>query len=330
MDNINTILVTGGAGYIGSHVCKALSEAGLTPITYDNFQGGHRWAVQFGPLIEGDIHDTEKLKKTLDLYQPAAVFHLASSINVRESLSDPLKYYHNNVQGTLSLLKAMVESGTTNIVFSSTASVYGNPLETPLKEDHPKRPLHAYGKSKYMVELLLEDFEKAYGIKSVVMRYFNACGADKDGLIGEAHSPETHLIPLVIQTALRQKECLDIYGDTYPTFDGTAIRDYIHVSDLADAHLKALYFLIEKKESLRVNLGTETGFSIRQIIETVEAISGKKVRTNICAPSPDACCLVASSKLANEKLKWYPKNSTIENIIETALAWHTKKVEAIL
>jgi UDP-arabinose 4-epimerase len=319
------ILVTGGAGFIGSHVCKLLAQTGYTPITYDNFQGGHRWAACFGPLVEADIHDTAKLKTTIQQYQPIAVFHLASSINVRESLENPGKYYHNNVVGTLSLLDAMKESNTKLLVFSSTASIFGNPDYVPIDEKHPKRPLHAYGKSKYMVEQILEDFQRAHGITSACLRYFNACGADVDGQIGEAHNPETHLIPLVIETALGKKPHISIYGDDYDTEDGTAIRDYIHVTDLADAHIKALEYLLSTNKSFQANLGTGTGYSIKQIIKAVENISGKKVAIQQGPKSPDAACLIATPRLANQLLNWSARHSHLDHIIETALRWHTNK-----
>lgn len=320
----NNILVTGGAGYIGSHVCKALAQAGYTPITYDNLKGGYRWAVKWGPFIQNDILNTEALCSVFEQYSPLAVFHLASSINVRESLQDPGKYYHNNVCGTLSLLQAMVRCRISYLVFSSTASIFGNPHYVPMDENHPKAPLHAYGKSKYMVELMLEDFQKAHGLCSAALRYFNAAGADKEGEIGEAHVPETHLIPLVIQTALGQREALDIYGANYNTEDGTAVRDYIHVYDLALAHIKALEWLIANKKSLQVNLGTGQGYSIKQVIESVQQISGKKVMSRISAPSPDAACLVANPSKAFEILHWKPQHSSLEQIVESALGWHTK------
>lgn len=319
------VLVTGGAGFIGSHVCKMLAHSGFTPITYDNFQGGHRWAVRFGPLIEADIHDAEAMKHAIQKYQPIAVFHLASSINVRESLVNPGKYYHNNVIGTLSLLEAMKESDTKFLVFSSTASIFGNPDYIPIDENHPKKPLHAYGKSKYMVEQILEEYQRAHGITSACLRYFNACGADVDGQIGEAHDPETHLIPLVIETALGKRSHISIYGDDYDTEDGTAIRDYIHVTDLAEAHIKALEYLIATKKSFQANLGTGTGYSIKQVIKAVENISGKKVAIQQGPKSPDAACLIASPHQANDLLKWSARHSHLDHIIETALRWHVNK-----
>lgn len=319
------VLVTGGAGYIGSHVCKVLAAYGYIPVTYDHLQGGHSWAIKWGPFVQDDIHNTDGLCAAFRKYQPIAVFHLASSINVRESLVNPAKYYHNNVAGSLSLLQAMTLCQVPHLVFSSTASIYGNPNYLPLDEKHSKAPLHAYGKSKYMVEFMLEDFFRSHGLCSAALRYFNAAGADSESEIGEAHDPETHLIPLVIHTALQKRASLDIYGTNYNTEDGTAVRDYIHVCDLAEAHIKALEWLIHNKRNLQVNLGTGQGYSIRKVIETVETISGKKVASNPSPPSPDAASLVADPSLAFEILQWKPRFSSLSHIVETALNWHSKQ-----
>ncbi len=318
------ILVTGGAGYIGSHVCKALYEKGFIPVTFDNFEAGHKWAVQWGPLLEGDIHNEVHVMEALESYKPLAVFHLAASTSVRESLVNPEKYYHNNVIGTLKLLTCMVKANVKKLIFSSTASIFGNPDYVPIDESHIHSPIHAYGKSKYMVELMLKDWERTYGLRSVCLRYFNACGADKSAVVGEAHYPETHLVPLVIQAALKQKTHIDIFGTQYQTKDGTAIRDYIHVSDLATAHLQALDWLIKNEASIQLNLGTGQGYSVKEVIQAVEKITGKSVDQSICPPSPDADRLIASPTLANEKLNWYPIHSSLENIIQTALLWHEK------
>ncbi len=318
------VVVTGGAGYIGSHVCKALAESGYNPITYDNLEGGHRWAVQWGPLIEGDIHDQERLCSVFSQYQPLAVFHLASYINVRESLIHPGKYYDNNTQGTLALLQSMVRCDIKKLVFSSTASVFGHPLYLPIDEQHIKSPIHPYGKSKLMAEMIIEDFEKAHGIHSIYLRYFNASGADPSGLIGELHTPETHLIPLIMQTAIGQRDAIEIYGADYPTGDGTAVRDYIHVSDLADAHIKALNWLMQNSYSQHLNLGTGQGYSVKEVIDKIEEFSGKKIQRIIHTPSPDSASLIASATLAKEILNWHPKHSSLHNIVETAWRWHTK------
>lgn len=322
------ILVTGGAGYIGSHVCKSLHEAGYTPVVYDNLSSGHLRAVQWGPFIEGDLHDTLALKKTFEKFSPLAVIHMAASINVRESIVNPRLYYHNNVGGTLSLLQAMVESGVSCIVFSSTAAVYGNPHYTPMDEKHALAPLNAYGKSKRVIEEMLEDFSHAHGLRFAALRYFNACGADLEGKIGEAHDPETHLIPSIILSLLHQGEPLHVYGDNYDTPDGTAIRDYIHVVDLAKAHVKAVEHLLSGKENLKLNLGTGQGYSVKQIIDAVASFTSHpvpyEVRPRLAHDSPS---LVADSRKAQEILDWSPQHSDLPTIISTAWQWHEKNAK---
>lgn len=320
----DAVIVTGGAGYIGSHVCKALALQGYYPITYDNLISGHRSSVRWGPLIEGSIHDIEHLCLVCKTYDPVAVFHLASYINVRESLIDPGKYYHNNTQGTLCVLQAIIKSGVKKMIFSSTGSIFGHSVSELIDEKHPRAPLHPYGKSKLMAEMIIEDFARLHSIHTMCLRYFNACGADSSAEIGEAHLPETHLIPLVIQTALGKRDALEIYGDSYPTPDGTAIRDYIHVSDLADAHIKALEWLITTQASISLNIGTGSGYSVLQIIGAVESITRKKIPKIIKEAAADSPLLIASPALANEILKWHPKHSTLSNIIQTAWLWHTK------
>jgi UDP-glucose-4-epimerase GalE len=319
-----TVIVVGGAGYIGSHVCQKLAEAGYLPVVYDNLSTGHAWAVQFGPLVQGDLEDEWALLTMLDKYRPEAVIHMASLINVRDSIVSPGLYYEKNLFGTLTLLKAMVRVGIFDLVFSSTAAIYGAPRYTPIDEDHPKAPLNAYGKTKWAVEGMLEDFSHAHGLRFAALRYFNACGADPKGALGEAHEPETHLIPLVIRAALGLQERLAIYGDDYPTTDGTAIRDYVHVVDLADAHLKALSYLFENKRSLQVNLGTGAGYSVRQVIDAIERHSQKKVPVEIVPRlAHDSPVLVADPTLAKKTLHWRPRLSDLPTIIATAWAWHT-------
>lgn len=325
MQRRENVVVTGGAGFIGSHVCKALYEEGYQPVVIDNLSTGHRGFVQWGPLHQMDIRETDTLSRLLLELRPLCVFHMAASINVRESMTDPSKYYHNNVIATLSLLDAMVASNIKSIVFSSTASIFGNPIKVPIEADHPKAPLHAYGKSKYMVEMILEDYEKAHGITSAALRYFNAAGSDVEGKIGEAHTPETHLIPLIIQTALGKKEQLDIYGTSYPTPDGTAIRDYIHVTDLASAHISAMRYLLEKKQSIQVNLGTGAGYSVAEVIAAVEKISQKPVKRCVAAPSKDAHTLVAEPSKAFDELCWTPRHSSLEEIVVSAYRWFEKQ-----
>ena len=317
----------GGAGFIGSHVCKALAEAGFVPVTYDHLQTGHSWAVQFGPFIQADLEDEEALAQAFEEYQPAAVIHLASLINVRDSIVNPAPYYQTNFLGTLSLLKAMVRAEVFYLVFSSTAAIYGSPQYIPIDEKHPKAPLNPYGKTKWAVEGMLEDFDRAHGLRFAALRYFNACGADPEGAIGEAHEPETHLIPLIIETAMGLKGFLQVYGEDHPTPDGTAVRDYIHVLDLANAHVKALRYLLKNKTSLQANLGTGSGYSVRQIIGAVEKFSERKIPTQILPRIPqDPPILVADSNLAKKALNWKPTHSSLEEIISTAWNWHENKL----
>lgn len=316
------ILVVGGAGYIGSHVCKVLSESGFTPVTLDNFSTGHSWAVRFGPVIQYDLEDD--LVAVFEQYDFQAVIHLASLINVRDSIVNPALYYEKNLIGTLNLLKAMLKAEVRHLVFSSTAAIYGAPQSIPIDEKHPKAPLNAYGKTKWAVEGMLEDFSHAYGLKFAALRYFNACGADPSGLIGEAHDPETHLIPLVIRTAMGKQSVLQVYGDDYPTPDGTAIRDYVHVLDLADAHVKALHYLFEKdKGYLQANLGTGSGYSVKQIINEVAKFSQSQIPIQILPRlAHDSAVLVADPALAKKVLKWVPQYSSLSTIISTAWNWH--------
>lgn len=319
-----TVLVVGGAGYIGSHVCKVLSESGFYPVTYDNLSTGHSWAVRFGPFVKGDLEDSEKLTQAFIRYQPKAVIHLASLINVRDSIVHPSIYYEKNLFGTLTLLKVMLSMKIKNLVFSSTAAIYGNPQSIPISENHPKNPLNAYGKTKLAVEGMLEDFASAYGLCFTALRYFNASGADPSALIGEAHNPETHLIPLVIQTALGVKTNLQIFGDDYSTFDGTAIRDYVHVLDLAKAHVQALHYLFEEKSSLQVNLGTGSGYSVQQIIDAVSQYCQRTIPIKIEPRfAHDSPVLVADPTLAKERLMWEPQFSDLSTIIASAWKWHS-------
>ncbi len=319
------VLVTGGAGYIGSHVCKALKQAGFFPITIDNLSKGHTWAVKFGPLVQQEISDQEKLKEVIAEFKPVATIHLASSINVRESIQDPLFYYENNVAATLALLETLVEQKMNVFVFSSSAAVYGQPHILPITEEHEKMPLHPYGKSKLMVEQVLEDLNFSHGFLSASLRYFNAAGADPENELGEAHDPETHLIPLALGAALETTPALTIYGNDFPTHDGTAIRDYIHVADLADAHVKALVHLLEKKESLTLNLGTGNGHSVKEIIDGVQRYTGLKVPHQYAPRNPaDPTALVADPSKAKKVLKWTPRFSSLQTIIETAYAWQCK------
>lgn len=324
------ILVVGGAGFIGSHVCKRLVESGFTPIVYDNLSSGHLWAVKFGPFVQGDLEDAACLRDTFERYQPKAVIHLASLINVRDSLVNPGLFYEKNLFATLTLLRVMLDAGVNDLIFSSTAAIYGNPQYVPINEAHPKAPLNAYGKTKWAVEGMLEDFAHAHGLRFAALRYFNACGADESGLIGEAHAPETHLIPLVIATAMGEQSVLKIYGDDYPTVDGTAIRDYVHVLDLADAHVKALSYLFEHKRCLQVNLGTGSGYSVKEIIHSVEHFTGMKVPVEVVPRlAHDSPILVADPALARKVLGWEPSYSDLSKIISTAYNWHRSQASVL-
>jgi UDP-arabinose 4-epimerase len=320
------VLVTGGAGYIGSHACKALSAAGHIPVTYDSLVYGHPWAVQWGPLVEGDLADDDLLKKTLREHRIEAVMHFAAFAYVGESMEDPGKYFRNNVGNTIRLLDAMVEQRVENIVFSSTCATYGMPESGSIAEDHPQRPVNPYGESKLFVERALHWYGAAHGIRSAALRYFNAAGADPDGEIGEEHDPETHLIPLVIQAALGQRPQVQIFGTDYPTPDGSAVRDYIHVTDLAAAHVSAIDRLADGHESFAVNLGTGQGHSVKDVIATVERLSGRRVNTRECDRRPgDPPSLVAQPGLAAELLGWTPRCSELETIVATALQWHQRQ-----
>ncbi len=271
------VLVTGGAGYIGSHTAKALSRAGYEPIVLDNFSTGHRWAVKWGPVVEGDLADAALIRDVLATYQVQAVIHFAACAYVGESMAEPRKYFRNNVANTLNLLEALVDSGVHHVVFSSTCATYGVPTKVPIAEEQVQIPINPYGESKRFVEKVLDWFGRAYRLNWVVLRYFNAAGADPEGEIGEAHNPETHLIPAAIESALGQRQWLELWGTDYPTPDGTAIRDYIHVTDLAEAHVLALQYLSASGTSIALNLGTGRGSSVREIIAAVERVSGCRV-----------------------------------------------------
>jgi len=323
------VLVTGGAGYIGSHTCKSLAAAGYVPVVLDNLVSGHRSSVRWGPFIEGDIADRQLVAAILRDYSIEAVIHFAAYAYVGESMHSPAKYFENNVTGTLSLLEAMRESGTARIVFSSTCATYGIPSCLPIDESHLQRPVNPYGESKLFVERALQWYEQAYGLRSVALRYFNAAGADPDLEIGEEHDPETHLVPLVIQTALGLRNHIDIYGRDFDTPDGTAIRDYIHVTDLADAHVRAVRHLIGGSDSLRLNLGTGKGHSVLEVIKAVEAHSGVAVTSRNCPRrAGDPAELVANAALANKVLGWRPVLSSLPDIVATAWQWHERGVRS--
>jgi len=320
------ILVTGGAGYIGSHTCKRLKQAGLIPVTYDNLIYGHKDAVKWGPFEQGDILDSSRLLTVFEKYQPSAVIHFAAFAYVGESVEDPGKYYTNNVSGTINLLETMRMSGCCNIVFSSTCATFGEPSLLPITELTQQSPINPYGRSKLMIEQILKDYDIAYNIRHVSLRYFNAAGADPENEIGESHTPETHLIPLVIDSVLGKRGNITVFGTDYDTPDGTAIRDYIHVTDLAEAHVRALQIFDEKKESDQFNLGTGTGTSVQEVIDMVAQVSGKKVPVvygRRRAGDPPA--LVANAVKAHEILGWQPTYSGLETIVKTAWNWHSRK-----
>lgn len=320
---MDTILVTGGAGYIGSHVCKALSQNGFLPIAYDNLSTGHAYAVKWGPLIEGDLNDQSKLDQTFRIYQPKAVLHFAACAIVVESMSNPAKYYHNNITSTLSLLDSMKKANVNLLVFSSSCATYGNPQFSPMTEDHPQIPINPYGRSKLMIEQILEDYESAYQLYSAKLRYFNAAGADLETQIGENHSPETHLIPSIIQTAMKLKKEIIVYGTDFPTADGSAVRDYIHVQDIAIAHVLALQYLLANKKSLFLNLGTGKGYSALEILHAIEKYINKSIPTRLEPKRPgEPACLLASAQKARDCLGWTPKVSDLNTLIDSAWKWH--------
>lgn len=321
----SNVLVTGGAGYVGAHACKALAARGLPPVTFDNLVYGHEEAVRWGPLERGEIADRVRLDAVFEQYRPAAVMHFAAFTYVGESVADPGKYYRNNVAGSLSLLEAMRDHGVAKLVFSSTAAVYGIPDSVPIAEEAPRRPINPYGESKWMIECVLRDFQAAHGIKSVALRYFNAAGADPDCEIGELHDPESHLIPLALDAVTGRGKPLTVFGDDYPTADGTCIRDYIHVSDLAEAHVLALDALDGFDGPRAFNLGTGQGVSVRQVLDTVERVTGKAVPHSLGPRRPgDPAELVADPSRARAQLGWTPRSSDMDSVVASAWAWHRK------
>jgi UDP-arabinose 4-epimerase len=320
------VLVTGGAGYIGSHACKALSQAGYLPVAYDNLVYGHEWAVRWGPLEQGDILDRTRLGEVIKRYNPKAVMHFAAFAYVGESVADPGKYYRNNVLGSLTLLEAMRDHDVRHLVFSSTCATYGIPDSLPILENAPQNPINPYGASKLFVERMLKDFEAAHGISSIALRYFNAAGADPDNEIGESHDPETHLIPLVLDAASGRRSDVTIFGTDYPTPDGTCIRDYIHASDLADAHVKALQALERGSPSSSYNLGNGRGFSVFEVVNAVERVTGLKVPAPIGERRPgDPARLISDALKARRELGWEPRITELDRIISTAWAWHQRQ-----
>ncbi len=316
------ILVSGGAGYVGSHAARWLARAGHDVWIYDNLSQGHRGAAPPDRLIVAELEDRETLVRTMTEKRIDAVMHFAANALVGESVENPSKYYNNNIGGSIALLDAMRSAGVWRIVFSSTTATYGEPEQVPITEQEPQKPINPYGFTKLVIERALEDYARAYGFGYAALRYFNAAGASPDGDLGEDHTPESHLIPLVLQVALGQREAISIFGEDWPTPDGTCIRDYVHVDDLADAHLKALE-LLRPGEGLKLNLGTGRGYSVREVIDACRRASGHAIPAKSAPRRPgDPAELIADSSLAKQVLGWTPKYTDIDAIVETAWRWH--------
>lgn len=323
-----TFLVTGGAGYVGSHVCKRLARQGHTPVTYDNLSRGHRWAVRWGPLEEGDLHDRTRLDAVLDRWKPDGVLHFAAFAYVAESIADPALYYRNNVAGTLTLLDAMRAAGVDRLVFSSTCATYGVSPKQPIEESDPQTPINPYGASKLMIERILRDHGVGYGLNAVILRYFNAAGADPDRETGECHDPEPHVIPQAIYAAQGRVPAFRVLGTDYDTPDGSAVRDYVHVCDLADAHTAAMDHLSRHRGVEAFNLGTGVGTSVLEVVRAVEQVSGCTVPVEFHPRRPgDPPRLVADSTRAGEVLGWRPQRSDLDTLIGSAWCWHNRSSE---
>ncbi len=318
------MLVVGGAGYIGSHTCLDLANKGFKPVVYDNFSNGHREFVKWGPAEEGDIRDRARLDEVLAKHKPAAILHFAALIEVGESVKDPVSFYENNVIGTLTLLSAAQAAGVKAFVFSSTCATYGLPQSVPLDESHRQVPINPYGRTKYIVEQALADYDQYKGLRSVVLRYFNAAGADFEGRIGEWHTPETHAIPLAIDAALGRRQGFKVFGSDYDTRDGTCVRDYIHVLDLADAHVRAVEYLLDGGDSVALNLGTGTGTTVKELLGTIETVSNRPFPVEyVGRREGDSTTLVANNDKARDILGWSPQYD-LTKIIQSAWNWHAK------
>lgn len=316
---MSRILVVGGAGYIGSHMMKALAQAGHEPVAFDNLSTGHADSVIYGELVEGDLASRDQVADVIGQGRFDGVMHFASNIEVGESVTNPRKYYNNNVLNTLNLVHTMMDRGLNHLIFSSTAAVYGTPEYSPVDEEHPRRPINPYGHSKHIIETVLEDYRDAHGLSSTSLRYFNAAGAGPDGELGERHEPESHLIPLVIQAALGQRPEIKIYGTDYNTPDGTCVRDYVHVTDLCDAHLLAMDQLTDGHKGGAFNLGNGSGFTVREVIETVREVSGKSFRVTESGRRPgDPDVLVADASRAKMELGWSPIRHQLSQIVSDA------------
>jgi len=324
---VSVLLVKNGAGYIGSHTCKALAAAGYAPVVLDDLSTGHRWAVKWGPLITADIADRARVSQTLKAFGIEAVVHFAAHAYVGESVEHPRQYFDNNVSKTLALLDTLLEAGIDKLVFSSSCATYGIPQHLPISEDHPQAPVNPYGATKLFVEQTLHWYERAYRMRHVSLRYFNAAGADPDGELGEDHTPETHLIPLVIAAAQGVNAAVKIFGTDYDTNDGTAVRDYVHVCDLAAAHVRAVDHLLAGEPSVSVNLGTGRGYSIRDVVTAVEAVGGRPVPViHGSRRAGDPAALVANPQRAQATLQWTPQISDLHTTVRTAWDWHGKQL----
>lgn len=319
-----TVLVVGGAGYIGAHTCLLLAERGYLPVAFDNLSNGHSEFVQWGPLEVGDIRDRRRLDEVFAQYRPDAVLHFAALIEVGESVKDPVAFYDNNVVGTLTLLAASMAAGVEAFVFSSTCATYGLPDQVPMDESHKQAPINPYGRTKLIVEQALADYSAYKGLRSVMLRYFNAAGADADGRIGEWHSPETHAIPLAIDAALGRRHSFKIFGSDYDTRDGTCVRDYIHVLDLADAHVRAVDYLLEGGETVALNLGTGTGTTVKELVDAIASVTGREFPVELADRRPgDSTSLVANNEKARQVLGWQPVRD-LDEIVRSAWEWHSK------
>ncbi|TCU36071.1 UDP-glucose 4-epimerase GalE [Rhizobium azibense] len=319
-----TVLVVGGAGYIGSHTCLDLANKGYKPVVFDNFSNGHREFVRWGPAEEGDIRDRSRLEEVLAKHKPSAILHFAALIEVGESVKDPVSFYENNVIGTLTLLSAAQTAGIKAFVFSSTCATYGLPQSVPLDETHRQVPINPYGRTKYIVEQALADYDHYKGLRSVILRYFNAAGADFEGRIGEWHQPETHAIPLAIDAALGRRQGFKVFGSDYETRDGTCVRDYIHVLDLADAHVRAVEYLLKGGDSVALNLGTGTGTTVKELLGAIEDVSKRPFPVEyIGRREGDSHTLVANNDKARDVLGWAPQYD-LSQIIQSAWNWHSR------
>lgn len=320
-----SVLVTGGAGYVGSHTVKELSRRGWRVIVFDNLSRGHREAARYGDLVEGDLADEKALAELFSRQRIEAVLHFAALAYVGESVADPRRYYEGNVGNTLKLLGAMLDHGVSRFILSSTCAVYGEPERLPLTEDHPLRPINPYGMSKLVIERVLSDYDRAYGLRYISLRYFNAAGADPEGELGERHEPETHLIPRLLLAALGRLESVEIFGADYPTADGTCVRDYVHVSDLATAHARAVEWLLDGGPSETFNVGTGRGHTVMEVVEACRRVAGRPIEVPVGPRRPgDPAVLVCSNERVRQRLGWEPRFTDLEEIVATAWKWHRR------